>query len=72
MYLSIVVLPRLGACTAALFGRFVGPKGAGIVTTTCVGFAAILSVVSVYEVGLSGSPTYVTLAPWIHSEWCVS
>jgi NADH-ubiquinone oxidoreductase chain 5 len=69
MYLSIVALPLMGAITAGLFGRFIGPKGAGFITTGCVALAAMFSITTVYEVGLSGSPVYVTLAPWIHSEW---
>lgn len=68
MYLCIVGLPLIGALTAGLFGRKLGGKGAGIISTSCVAMSLFFALVSVYEVGLSGSPCYVTLAPWMQVE----
>ena len=36
MYLNIFFLPLIGSCLSGLFGRFLGPFGAGIVTISCV------------------------------------
>mmetsp|Transcript_23186 Transcript_23186/g.75568 ORF Transcript_23186/g.75568 Transcript_23186/m.75568 type:complete len:684 (-) Transcript_23186:363-2414(-) len=68
MYLLIVLFPLLGFCSAAGLGRFLGFRGAGLITTTCVALSAILSGIAFYEVGLSGSPCYIQLAPWFLSE----
>jgi hypothetical protein len=35
MYLNIVFLPLLGSFLGGGFGRFLGPFGAGIITTVC-------------------------------------
>jgi len=68
MYLLIVVLPFLGFLIAGGFGRFLGFRGAPILSTTCVSFSAFLSCIAFYEVALSGSPCYFKIAPWISSE----
>ena len=68
MYLTLVLLPLIGAFTAGFFGRYIGPKGAQIITTTCTGSSALLSFVIFYEVALCESPCYLTLFPWIESE----
>nr|YP_001315130.1 NADH dehydrogenase subunit 5 [Chlorokybus atmophyticus]ABO15105.1 NADH dehydrogenase subunit 5 [Chlorokybus atmophyticus] len=68
MYLLLVFLPLLGSGLAGLFGRFIGYRGAALITTTCVALSAIFSFIAFYEVALSGSPCYIKLAPWIDSE----
>jgi proton-translocating NADH-quinone oxidoreductase chain L len=68
MYLNIVFLPLFGSLSAGLFGRFLGSRGAGFLTTTCLILSLILSFFAFYEVGLSGSPCYIKLLPWIDSE----
>ncbi len=68
MYLLIVVLPFLGFILAGGFGRFLGFRGAPLVSTACVSFSAFLSFLAFYEVALSGSPCYIRFAPWISSE----
>lgn len=68
MYLLIVLLPLLASLTAGIFGRFLGFKGAAIITTSCVLISALLSTVVFYEVALSGSCCYIKLAPWFFSE----
>ena len=40
---AAVFLPLLGAITAGLFGRFIGDRGAQIVTCACLTLAAIFS-----------------------------
>lgn len=68
MYLLIVFLPLIGSLLAGSFGRFLGFRGAAIITTFCVFVSAILSCVAFYEVGLSGSTCYIQLTPWFFCE----
>jgi proton-translocating NADH-quinone oxidoreductase chain L len=68
MYLLIILLPLLGFMSAAGFGRFLGMRGAALVTTTCLALCAFLSCLAFYEVGLCQSPCYIQLAPWFVSE----
>nr|YP_009310490.1 NADH dehydrogenase subunit 5 [Pyramimonas parkeae]AOT98925.1 NADH dehydrogenase subunit 5 [Pyramimonas parkeae] len=69
MYLLLVLLPLIGSLFAGFFGRYLGYRGAGLFSSTCVGLSAIASWIAFYEVGLSGSPCYIKLAPWFHSEF---
>ena len=71
MYLTIVILPLIGSIIAGLFGRWIGSKGACVITTTLVGISAVCSLVTVYEVGLSGSPVYIHLGRWMESGFHV-
>nr|YP_009495479.1 NADH dehydrogenase subunit 5 [Toxarium undulatum]AWQ64126.1 NADH dehydrogenase subunit 5 [Toxarium undulatum] len=68
MYLSLVFLPLLNSITSGLFGRFLGFKGVSIISMICLIFTVNFSFFAFYEVGLMGSPTYLTLAIWIDSE----
>jgi len=68
MYLLIVFLPLLGFLSAAGFGRFLGFRGAALLTTTLVCLSACLSCVAFYEVAYSGCPCYVEGASWISSD----
>ena len=69
MFLSILILPFLGALTSGLLGRKIGVKGSHFITCTCVLLSAILSSIAFYEVGIAGSPVYVYLCNWIDSEY---
>nr|YP_011008168.1 NADH dehydrogenase subunit 5 [Egregia menziesii]WBP70069.1 NADH dehydrogenase subunit 5 [Egregia menziesii] len=68
MYLNIVFLPLIGSIVAGFFGRFLGGRGAGLVTIFCVGLSFFLSGLAFYEVGLGGSSTYLYLMPWLESD----
>jgi NADH-ubiquinone oxidoreductase chain 5 len=68
MYIPLIFLPLAGFCITGLFGRAIGPKGAAIVTTSCLVISLFLSFFAFYEVGLMGSPVYIQLATWISSE----
>lgn len=68
MYLLIVLLPLLGAFVGGLGGQWLGGRGSFIVTTTCTGISAILSLLAFYEVGVLGSPCVGLQFPWIHCE----
>jgi proton-translocating NADH-quinone oxidoreductase chain L len=68
MYSLIIFLPLIGSISAGLGGRFLGPRGAGLITTSCMVLTLILSCIAFYEVGLSGSICTFKLIPWINSE----
>jgi len=67
MYLTIITLPIIAAIITGTTGRFIGVKGSQILTTTCLLVSAILSIIVFYEVGISGSPCYITGFKWIDS-----
>ena len=68
MYLLIIFLPLIGAITAGLFGRKIGPKGSSILTVTCLLSTFSIAFFSFYEVAIIGCPTYIKLVTWINSE----
>ncbi len=68
MYIPLIFLPLTGFCITGLFGRAIGPKGAAIVTTSCLVISFFLSLLAFYEVGLMGSPVYIRLSTWVSSE----
>ena len=61
MYLLLLFLPLLSSIVAGLLGRRIGERGAGIYTSVSIVLTFILSVFILYEIGLGGSPTYITL-----------
>jgi len=69
MYLNIVFLPLIGSFISGFFGRFIGPFGAGFITTSCIMSSLLLSFFAFYEVGFSGAPCYITLLTWFNSEF---
>jgi len=69
MYLNIVFLPLIGSTISGLFGRFIGPYGAGLITTSCVMLSLSISFFAFYEVGFSGAPCYIKLLTWFNSEY---
>nr|QWK45004.1 NADH dehydrogenase subunit 5 [Analipus japonicus] len=68
MYLNIVFLPFLGSTLAGFFGRFLGGRGASVVTISCLGASFCLSILAFYEVGLGSSFTYLYLTSWLESD----
>lgn len=68
MYLLIITLPLLGSLAAGLFGRYLGHRGAALLTTSCVILCCVMSVTAFYEVALASSSCYITVSPWIVSD----
>lgn len=68
LYLTILLIPFLGAIFAGFLGRAIGTTGAQIVSTGCISITAILSIIAFYEVGLSGSPVSIELNTWLDAE----
>nr|QWK44972.1 NADH dehydrogenase subunit 5 [Protohalopteris sp.] len=74
MYLNIVFLPLFGSIAAGFFGRFLGGKGAALITTSTVSISWFFSFIVFYEVGLCSCPTFLKLVTWIeldlfHIDW---
>ena len=67
MYSAIVFLPLIGFLTAGIFGRWLGPRGAQIVTSGLLVVAALLSVAALVSVGLQGETARVQVLTWIDS-----
>lgn len=69
MYLLIILLPLLGSIFSGMFGRFVGFRGAVLITTTSVVSSFFLSCIAFYEVALQGSSCTLEYSPWFVSEF---
>ena len=67
MYVAIVFLPLLAAILAGFGGRWLGDRGAQLVTSGAVVLSAILSVVAFFDVALGGNVANVTLLKWVAS-----
>ncbi len=68
MYSAIVFLPLLGAIIAGLFGRIIGAKMSEYVTCTFLVIAALLSWISLFQVGYGHAPPQsLPVAAWIES-----
>ncbi len=67
MYTAIVFLPLIGALIAGFFGRLIGDRMSGIVTSGLLWAAAILSWVALYRVGVQGEEVRVDLLTWMTS-----
>lgn len=64
MYIGVALFPLIGCCIVGFLGRFVGEKGAQILSVSFIGFAFSLSVLSFKEVCLGGSVVILELCPW--------
>jgi NADH-quinone oxidoreductase subunit L len=62
---AAVFLPLLGAFIAGFFGRWIGDRGAQIVTCVGVGLAAVFGVVLFVDVALQGHTVTTQLFSWI-------
>ncbi len=67
IYEAIVFLPALGALIAGFLGRLIGPRPSEVVTTGLLGIAALLSWVSLWNVGFGGETAKVPVLRWVAS-----
>ncbi|WP_088347632.1 MULTISPECIES: NADH-quinone oxidoreductase subunit L [Rhodomicrobium] len=67
MYSAIVFLPLIGALIAGLFGRWLGARPAGLITSALLTTGAVLSWVAFYRVGLSGEDARIPIMEWVRS-----
>ncbi len=65
MYPAIVLMPLAGALIAGLFGRVLGDRASGILTSALVLAGMALSWYAFYKVGIQGEDAHVTLLSWI-------
>lgn len=72
MYILILFMPLLSAIISGLFGRKIGTKGAGILTSTCISISVIVSCYIFYETVLNSSPTYIKLWRWFDSDLLIT
>nr|QJQ72502.1 NADH dehydrogenase subunit 5 [Trissopathes cf. tetracrada NB-2020] len=68
MYILVVLAPLVGALTSGLFGRKIGEKGAGILTSGCLIISLSWSALIFYETTLNSSTTYIKLWRWLDSD----
>ncbi len=68
MYSAIVFMPLLGAALAGFFGRWLGARGSGIITSALLVASAVLSFIAFYRVGLAGEDLRVEVFTWLKSE----
>jgi uncharacterized membrane protein len=61
MYITIVLLPFLGAILSGLFGRALGVKGVHIINVSCLLITTLLALIAYYEVVLCNSPVSIDL-----------
>jgi len=62
MYLLIITLPLFSAVGAGFGGRYLGAKGAGIMSSLGILVSALLSFLILYETLLNGSTVYLDIA----------
>ena len=69
MYSLIVFLPLIGCLVAGFFGRWIGARGAGILTSTLMCISAVLSIVAFYSVAIQGQSEMekVEVLRWVTS-----
>lgn len=72
MYILVLFMPLLSAIISGLFGRKIGTKGAGILTSTCISICVIVSCCIFYETVLNSSPTYIKLWRWFDSDLLIT
>ena len=72
MYILVLFMPVLSAIISGLFGRKIGTKGAGILTSTCISICVIVSCCIFYETVLNSSPTYIKLWRWFDSDLLIT
>lgn len=68
MYLLLILLPLLGSLFAGMFGRFIGRRGAVLITVTFLLISFVLSTFAFYEVALCGSICTIKIMDWFSSE----
>ena len=68
MYILILFIPLLSAIISGLFGKKIGTKGAGLITSSCIIISLIISCYIFYETCLKSSFIYIKLWKWFDSE----
>jgi NADH-quinone oxidoreductase subunit L len=67
MYSAAIFLPLIASIIAGLFGRFIGDRGAQIVTCGALLISAVLAVPIFYQVAVLGQPRDIEVMTWFTS-----
>lgn len=67
MYLLAVSLPLFSSLISGFGGRWVGSKGASIITCLFIFVSALCSTVIFFEVAIAGYPCHILVSTWIDS-----
>ncbi|YP_001456703.1 NADH dehydrogenase subunit 5 (mitochondrion) [Pocillopora damicornis] len=67
MYLLVLFFPLIGAVLTGCFGRKIGERGAGILTSSCLVFSLSYSFLIAIEVLFNSTTTYLKLWKWFDS-----
>ncbi len=68
MYLFVLTLPLVSTICAGLMGRWIGSRGAAILSTSLIMLTFSVSCFIFYEVALLKSVCLIELSPWIITE----
>lgn len=68
MPILIVLLPLLGSLFSGFGGRYLGPKGAGKISTFCMLITLLLVFNIFYKVGIQGETISIISYSWVNSE----
>ena len=67
MEISILILPLLASIISGLFGKYIGDKYSGYITSVLISISAILSIVVFYQVIFNQYENNIVIATWINS-----
>ncbi|CAA7625832.1 NADH-quinone oxidoreductase subunit L [Magnetospirillum sp. UT-4] len=67
LYVAAIFLPLLGSIVAGLFGRFIGDRGAQVVTCLLLGISAVCGAVIFKQVAIDHNTVTIPLMTWIQS-----
>lgn len=67
MEISILILPLVASIISGLFGKYIGDKYSGYVTSILISISAILSIVVFYQVIFNQYENNIIIATWINS-----
>jgi NADH-quinone oxidoreductase subunit L len=65
--MAIIFLPLIGAIGAGFFGRWIGDRGAQLITCGLMGLTGLFSLMIFREVALDGNEQVIELFTWIRS-----
>jgi NADH-quinone oxidoreductase subunit L len=67
MEISLLFLPLIASITSGFFGKYIGDRGAEIITSLFISISAILSLILFYNVIVNHYESNVVISTWINS-----
>jgi NADH-quinone oxidoreductase subunit L len=67
MEIVLLFLPLIASIISGFFGKYIGDKGSGIITSLLISISAILSLILFYKVIINHYETTVVISTWINS-----